>query len=188
MSYNPWPTGSTGTDASANAPAIPPVGGAPFTTGPYAGFVLTTLQAASAARSNIDVENTSGSTIVVVRDDGTAAVGSPPNNASVFPLAGGGSVGAQGGAWSSQTFKGRLQVYSPITTALTFTAALTAATSGTLNAPWSGSTGNVFLTFSTGAVQLASFTNGSTNVTWANPVTAGVYASAATARVTVMMD
>jgi hypothetical protein len=75
--------------------------------------VLVATVAASTTRFNIDVENTSGAQIAIVRDDGTAAGGAAPVNASVFALAGGSSVGAQGGAWSSQTFKGRLQIYAP---------------------------------------------------------------------------
>ena len=108
--------GSTGTDYSANPPAIPNVGAAFGATGPYANYVLVkTIPAGT--RNAIDVENASGSPVVVVRDDGTAASGSAPANASVFPLAGGSSVGQQGGSWSSSTFKGRVQVYAPASTA-----------------------------------------------------------------------
>ena len=67
---------------------------------------------ASATRNNVDIENTSGAQIAIIRDDGTAAGAAAPVNASVFALAGGSGAGAQGGAWSSQTFKGRLQIHS----------------------------------------------------------------------------
>ena len=108
--------GSTGRDYSAGAPAAPNVGAA-FGPGLYAGYVVVTTRAANPARANIDVENCTGGPIVVVRDDGTAASGAAPANASVFALGGGSAPAAQGGAWSSTTFKGRLQIYAP--TALT---------------------------------------------------------------------
>ena len=108
--------GSTGRDSRAGAPAAPNVGAA-FGPGLYAGYVVVTTRAANPARANIDVENCTGGPIVVVRDDGTAASGAAPANASVFALGGGVAPGAQGGAWSTTTFKGRLQIYAP--TALT---------------------------------------------------------------------
>ncbi|MBR8152704.1 hypothetical protein [Burkholderia vietnamiensis] len=105
--------GSTGTDYSANKPTIPNVGAAFGASGPYANYVLVATVPALATRNNVDIENISGAQIAVVRDDGTAASGVAPANASVFALGGGASAGAQGGAWSSQTFKGRLQIYAP---------------------------------------------------------------------------
>jgi uncharacterized phage protein gp47/JayE len=104
--------GSAGRDYSAGAPAVPGVGAA-FGAGLYAGYVQVAARAANPARANIDVENCTGAAILVVRDDGTAATGAAPANASVFALAGGAAPGAQGGAWSSTTFKGRLQIYAP---------------------------------------------------------------------------
>ena len=105
--------GSTGYDRSANSPSIPVVGG-PFSSGIYSGYALIATIAANSNRFNIEVNNNSGSQIVIVRDDGTAANGNAPVNASAFPLAAGSGVGSQGGAWSSTTFKGRLQIYSSI--------------------------------------------------------------------------
>ena len=102
----------TSTDASANAPTLPVIG-AGFSSAPYAGYVLVQTIPASAARLNIEIDNVSGSQIAVMRDDGTAATGAAPVNASVFPLAPGSGVGAQGGSWSSSTFKGRVQIYAP---------------------------------------------------------------------------
>ena len=104
--------GGTGRDYSAGAPAIPNIGAA-FGSGVYAGYVVVATRAANPARANIDVENATGAAIVVVRDDGTAANGAAPANASIFPLAGGPTPGSQGGAWSTTTFKGRLQIYAP---------------------------------------------------------------------------
>lgn len=102
---------------SAGAPALP-VLGQPFGgSGPYAGYVLVATAPASASRINIDIENTSGAQIAVVRDDGTAVTGQALNNASVFALAGGALPGAQGGSWSSTTFKGRVQVFASGSTA-----------------------------------------------------------------------
>jgi len=108
--------GSTGRDYSAGAPSLPDIGAA-FGSGVYAGYVAVATRAANPTRANIDVENCTGGPIVVVRDDGTAASGAAPANASVFALGGGVAPGAQGGAWSTTTFKGRLQIYAP--TALT---------------------------------------------------------------------
>ena len=105
--------GSTGLDFSANRPALPNVGANFGASGPYANYVLVGVAPANASRFSVDVENTSGSQIAVVLDDGTAAAGSSLNNASVVALAGGGSIGAQGGSWVSSVEKGRVQVYAP---------------------------------------------------------------------------
>ncbi|MEI1276594.1 hypothetical protein V8G45_27475 [Klebsiella pneumoniae] len=110
--------GSTGQDYSANKPTLPYVGAAFGASGPYANYVLIATVPALATRNNVDIENISGAQIVVVRDDGTAGSGAAPNNASVFALGGGSAAGAQGGAWSSQTFKGRLQIYAPSSSAI----------------------------------------------------------------------
>jgi hypothetical protein len=104
--------GSTGSDASANKPTLPNVGANFGGSGPYANYVLITTLAASPTRNNVDIENNSGAQIAIIRDDGTAVGGAAPVNASVFALAGGASAGSQGGAWSSMTFKGRIQVYA----------------------------------------------------------------------------
>ena len=119
---NPLPvtatqTGSTGTDYSANKPSLPNIGANFGSSGVYASYVLIATVPANSARYNIDIENTSGAQIVVVRDDGAAASGTAPNNASVFALGGGINAGSQGGSWSSQTFKGRVQVYAASSTA-----------------------------------------------------------------------
>ena len=179
--------GSIGLDYSAGRPALPNIGANFAASGPYASYYLTATIGA-AARNNVDIENVSGSQIAVMRDDGTAAAGAAPANASVFALGPGSGVGSQGGSYTSPTFKGRLQVYSPITTAITFTGALTSATSGTLTANWGGPTGSFYVTFSTGAPQLAAFTNGSTAVTWSTAVTATAAANAATAQVAAFVD
>lgn len=105
-------------DFSANKPALPNVGAAFGATGPYANYVLVATVPASVTRNNVDIENISGAQVAVVRDDGSAAPGSPPANASVFSLAGGTAAGAPGGVWSSNTFKGRLQIYAPASTAI----------------------------------------------------------------------
>lgn len=110
-------SGTAGVDYSANKPTLPNVGANFAAAGPYASYVLIATVPANSARFGIDIENTSGAQIVIVRDDGTAASASAPVNASVFVLAGGSGVGSQGGAWSSQTFKGRLQIYAPSSSA-----------------------------------------------------------------------
>ena len=108
---------STGIDYSANKPAVPAVGANFGSSGPYANYVLIATAPASASRVSIDVDNISGAQIVVLRDDGTAASGAAPNNASVFALSGGSAAGAQGGSWNSRTFTGRVQVYAPTSAA-----------------------------------------------------------------------
>ncbi|HDR9132617.1 TPA: hypothetical protein QDA91_003754 [Burkholderia vietnamiensis] len=110
-------SGSSGTDYSSNKPTIPNVGAAFGASGPYANYVLVATVPASPTRNNIEVDNLSGGQIVVIRDDGTAATGSAPSNATVKSYAPGSTAGAQGGSWSSQTFKGRIQVYAPSSTA-----------------------------------------------------------------------
>lgn len=106
--------GSTGTDFTANAAALGlPHIGQPFTTGPWSGYTLLETLPASSTRVLIEVENISGGPIVLMRDDGTAANNAAPVNASAWSLGGGPALGAQGGSWTSTTFRGRLQVYGP---------------------------------------------------------------------------
>lgn len=56
-------------------------------------------------------------------------------------------------------------------TALTFTGALVAATSGTLTVAWAQTTGAYIITFSSGARKYVTLTNGSTAVSWTGNVT-----------------
>lgn len=105
--------GSSGQDFSANNPTLPNIGANFGASGPYANYILIKTIAASVTRANADIENLSGDQIVVVRDDGTAANAAAPVNASAFALAPGAAAGAQGGSWSSTTFKGRIQIYGP---------------------------------------------------------------------------
>lgn len=74
--------------------------------GSVAGLTLLATVPATASRVAVEVQNQSAGTITVVRDDGTGAAGT----VSMILLAGAGA-GAQGGGWSSTTFKGRLLVY-----------------------------------------------------------------------------
>lgn len=104
---------STGFSYGVNKPPVPDIGGN-FTTGIYAEYVLVATVPASPTRLNVNIENLSGSPIVIMRDDGTASSGSPPNEYEVFSLEGYYGIGRQGGSWSSNTFIGRLQVYSAI--------------------------------------------------------------------------
>ena len=103
--------GSTGLDFSANPPALPTVGSVWPNSGPYANYALLATVQASATRALIDVENTSGVQVAILRDDGAAKSGAAPTNASVFALTPGTGAGSQGGSWTSTTFKGRIQVY-----------------------------------------------------------------------------
>jgi hypothetical protein len=105
--------GSVGQDVSLNRPAIPLVGSNFSNGGPYANYVLLGAVQANSTRHAIDVENTSGAPIVLVIDDGVASTGFAPANASLVPLAGGGTAGSQGGSWTSYAEKGRVSVYAP---------------------------------------------------------------------------
>jgi hypothetical protein len=80
--------GSTGTDFSANASAVPVIGS----------FVALTTLPVTPARASVEVQNQSAGVIQIVRDDGTGA-----NKTSLF-LYGPNS-------WKSTTFKGRLTIY-----------------------------------------------------------------------------
>lgn len=109
-------TGSTGKDYSVNKPAVPMIGVDFVSSGPYANYKLvTTIQ--SASRNTISVQNTSGQQIVLVIDDGTAAINTMPANASLVALNGGTTIGSRGDSWDSNTFKGRIQIYAPSTSA-----------------------------------------------------------------------
>lgn len=88
--------GSTGTDYSANAAAVP-----------IATYVLLATIPANPQRYVVEVQNQSAALIQVVKDDGS------DNNKTSFLLASGGAAGTQGGAWSSLTFRGRVRVYGP---------------------------------------------------------------------------
>ena len=105
--------GSTGTDASLNRPALPNIGAAFAASGPYAGYALVGTVAANPARSYVEVDNSATGPILLLRDDGTAAAGAAPANASLIPLQAAPQAGGRGDGWSSTTFKGRLQVYAP---------------------------------------------------------------------------
>jgi hypothetical protein len=109
--------GSSGNDYSLNKPAIPNVGAGFGATGTYANYVYLGVILASPTRNEVEVINTSGSQIVLVFDDGSAAAGAAATNASVFALGAGSGVGSQGGAWQSAIFKGRIQIYALSSTA-----------------------------------------------------------------------
>ena len=100
-------------DYSSNQPTLPNVGSNFGASGTYANYVLIITVPKDSSRGTIDVENTSGSQIVIVLDDGKAAVGSPPTNATVFSIAGGAGVGQQGGSWVSNFNQERVQIYAP---------------------------------------------------------------------------
>lgn len=93
-SYIPGSPGSTGADFSANAATIP-----------MSGFVLLATIPATPSRASAEVQNQSAGTLQIVRDDGSGG-----NQTSIL-IGSGGGAGAQGGGWSSNTFKGRIRVY-----------------------------------------------------------------------------
>jgi hypothetical protein len=88
-----------GQDFSANQAAIP-----------LPGYVLIATVPAT-ARASIEVQNQSTSLIQLVRDDGFG------NQQSTIMLAPAATAGGQGASWSSTTFRGRLRVYAPSSTA-----------------------------------------------------------------------
>ncbi len=104
-------------DFSANKPTLPNVGADFGASGVYANYVLVKTIPANLNRHYIEICNTSGDQIVVVRDDETALSGEALNNASVFSLAGGAAAGAQGSTYVSMSFKGRFQIYAPLASA-----------------------------------------------------------------------
>lgn len=106
-------SGTVRTDVSANKPTLPNVGAAFAASGPYASYVLIATIASYTLRNYIDVENNSGAQIALIIDDGLAASGAQPTNASIFAIAGGSGAGSQGGSWTSNFEKGRVQVYAP---------------------------------------------------------------------------
>lgn len=84
--------GTTGTDHSVNAAAVP--GGAPLLT-----------IGVNPRRNAISVQNQSTATLTLVRDDGAG------NQVTIFILSPAAVAGAQGSDWQSYTFKGRLRVF-----------------------------------------------------------------------------
>lgn len=91
-------SGSSGIDHSVNASAVP-----------FGTFVLLVTINQNLKRNYIEVQNQSVGTIQLVRDD-PAPVGSGTNVTSIM-CAPASAVGAQGGGWNSNTFKGRLRIY-----------------------------------------------------------------------------
>ena len=71
---------------------------------------------------------------------------------------------------------------------ITFTAPLSGATIGTLNAPFPEPTGSWTLVFSDGSVRVATLTNGSTAVSWAGAVTATASAKAQNVAGSIAVD
>lgn len=98
-------TGSSGVDRSANAPTGP--GSASSFS--FNGTTLNLLStiAANTSRRNVEINNTTGSQVVLVIDDGANTAGS----VSLFPLAAGSGAFAQGGDFSSQSEQGRIRIY-----------------------------------------------------------------------------
>jgi hypothetical protein len=116
-SVTSFQNGTTGLDYSSNKPTLPNTYQNFSNSGPYSNYVFITSVSANTSRNNIDIENNSGSQIVIIRDDGTSANNTTLNNSSVFTLAGGSGIGSQGGSWFSSTFKGRIQIYASSNTA-----------------------------------------------------------------------
>lgn len=103
-------SGSTGIDASANKPLLPNVGANFGATGPFANFAL--IGTIPAGPKTPRVQNLSTCSVLVVQDDGTAASGAQPVNASIWVLNPAPASGMGGSGYSSPTDKGRDQVYT----------------------------------------------------------------------------
>lgn len=95
MSYIIY-SGTTGTDGSLNAAAVP-----------IGGYSLLGTIGLAPRRNCIEVQNQSTQQIQLVRDDGAGG------NQTSLILAGAAAAGGQGGSWQSYTFKGRLRIYGP---------------------------------------------------------------------------
>jgi hypothetical protein len=105
--------GSPGMDSSANAPTWPVIG-ANFSSGapaPFTSWVLLATVAANQSRAKITVDNQSDTPILCLRDDGTAASGAAPVNATGFTLNPKASAGPEGGHYESPSFRGRMRVF-----------------------------------------------------------------------------
>ena len=105
-------SGSVGQDFSGNQP-MPPLLGQVFASAPYAGYVQISMVPLNVTRACINVENTSGNQIILIFDDGTAGPFDELTNVTIFAIGGGPSPGNQGGSYSSDFEKRRLQVYAP---------------------------------------------------------------------------
>lgn len=104
---------SSGQDFSSNTPTLPAIGRSFGATGPFAGWVRVLTVPAQTSRLHIEINNLSGGKVLIIRDDGTAADGAIPQNASMIVMAGGSSTATEGATWTSSTFCGRIQVYAP---------------------------------------------------------------------------
>lgn len=94
---NPLPVrtpGGAGADHSPNRPSLPP-----------GGLTLLTTIDANAARNRIEVQNQDVAQLILVRDDGAGG------NQTLIICDGAVATNAQGGGWSSTTFRGRLKIY-----------------------------------------------------------------------------
>lgn len=93
--------GSVGTNFSSTA------GNAAAAAVILANLLLSTVPV-NAQRNYLEVQNQSLDTIYIVRDDGAGG------NISMTILDPGTGVGAQGGSWTDEFFKGRLRVYTSV--------------------------------------------------------------------------
>jgi len=105
----------------------------------------------------IQAQLTNGAKMLPTSDVASAVERNSDGSAVVLDASGQQTLGT-GGRW----------VVAPVTC----TAALTAATSCTMTAPWPWATGTTLVKFSDASQQTGTLTNGSTTVTWSTPVTA----------------
>jgi hypothetical protein len=98
------PGGDIGTDRSSNIPTGPGTN----STFTYNGSTLTLLLTfqANTLRKQCEINNTTGSQIVIVLDDGNNTTA----NTSLLPIAST-TAYAQGGSWTSNVEQGRIRVY-----------------------------------------------------------------------------
>ena len=111
-------------DYSSNQPTLPVLGA---TTYSYNGVTFNLLTAStipavlpsnpSAQRGEVEIQNQSSGDILIIMDDGSAAIGGVLAAASLEVLGPGQGTGKQGGGWSSSIVQGRIQIFAPSTTA-----------------------------------------------------------------------
>lgn len=127
-------------------------------------------------------------------DDGTSGVSSNPYGidfSSTLPYTNGAAIIESdliptGTMLKTQTFSQiEYKLSAPLSSVNTTTAIASGATSATLTGTWGGSTGTLLVTFSDGQTRTATFTSGSTAVTWTGALTKTVTNAILTENVTI---
>lgn len=127
-------------------------------------------------------------------DDGTSGGSSNPYGidfSGILPYTNGAAIIESdliptGTMLKTQTFSQiEYKLSTPLSSVTATTAIALGATSATLSGAWGGSTGTLLVTFSDGQIRTATFTSGSTAVTWTGGLTKTVTAAILTENVTI---